>query len=177
MAWCRPGDKPLSKPMMVRLPKHICVTRPQWVKYVYSRQTCMSFMVRYNFASLERGNYRTALSNIDASNSETFPYSKHIMHVDGDVPLNLSQCTLAGPVYTGMPLECHWLIQCTLGYHWATQRILAGYTGTPLEKLSWNSPHWNATGKTLTFSVYTGTPLDGLWRPTHAPTHIVKHAE
>ena len=32
MAWCRPGDKPLSEPMMVRLPTHICVTRPQWVK-------------------------------------------------------------------------------------------------------------------------------------------------
>ena len=32
MAWRRPGDKPLSKPMMVRLPTHICVTRPQWVK-------------------------------------------------------------------------------------------------------------------------------------------------
>ena len=56
--------------------------------------------------------------------------------------LTLSQCTLAGPVYTGMPLEC----QCTLGYHWATQRILAGYTGTPLEKLSWIRPHWDATG-------------------------------
>ena len=32
MAWRRPGDKPLSKPMMVSLPTHICVTRPQWVK-------------------------------------------------------------------------------------------------------------------------------------------------
>ena len=29
MAWNRPGDKPLSEPMMVRLPTHICVTRPQ----------------------------------------------------------------------------------------------------------------------------------------------------
>ena len=36
MAWRRPGDKPLSEPMMVRLPTHICVTRPQWVKlYTY----------------------------------------------------------------------------------------------------------------------------------------------
>ena len=25
MAWCRAGDKPLSEPMMVRLPTHICV--------------------------------------------------------------------------------------------------------------------------------------------------------
>ena len=32
MAWRRSGDKPLSGPMMVRLPTHICVTRPQWVK-------------------------------------------------------------------------------------------------------------------------------------------------
>ena len=31
MAWRRPGDKPLSGPMIVRLPTHICVTRPQWV--------------------------------------------------------------------------------------------------------------------------------------------------
>ena len=32
MAWRRPGDKPLSQPMMVSLLTHICVTRPQWVK-------------------------------------------------------------------------------------------------------------------------------------------------
>ena len=65
------------------------------------------------------------------------------------------------------------------------------YTGMPLEKLSWNSPtlechlrnlvefapHWDATGETLTFAANTGTPLEGLWQPTHAPTHIVKHAE
>ena len=32
MAWRRPGDKPLSEPMMVNSLKYICVTRPQWVK-------------------------------------------------------------------------------------------------------------------------------------------------
>ena len=32
MAWRRPGDKPLYKPMMDSLPTHICITRPQWVK-------------------------------------------------------------------------------------------------------------------------------------------------
>ena len=31
MAWRRPGDKPLSEPMMIILLTHICVTRPQWV--------------------------------------------------------------------------------------------------------------------------------------------------
>ena len=34
MALRRPADKPLSEPMIVRLPTHICVTLPQWVKYV-----------------------------------------------------------------------------------------------------------------------------------------------
>ena len=39
MAGCRgdtPGGKPLSEPIMVRVPRHICVTRPQWVKCVNS---------------------------------------------------------------------------------------------------------------------------------------------
>ena len=31
MAWHLPGDKPLSEPMVVRLPMHIWVTQPQWV--------------------------------------------------------------------------------------------------------------------------------------------------
>ena len=32
MTWCRSDDKPLSEPMMIRLPTHssICATRPQW---------------------------------------------------------------------------------------------------------------------------------------------------
>ena len=30
MSWRRPGDKPLFETMMVRLPTHICITRPQW---------------------------------------------------------------------------------------------------------------------------------------------------
>ena len=32
MVWCRWGDTPLSEPMSVSLPMHICVTRPHWVK-------------------------------------------------------------------------------------------------------------------------------------------------
>ena len=36
MVWHRPGDKPLTELMMVSLLMHICVTRPQWVKYEYN---------------------------------------------------------------------------------------------------------------------------------------------
>ena len=55
MAWRRPGDKPLSEPMIVSSLTHICVTRPQWVntaskcpeiwrrycKYQVSQESCM----------------------------------------------------------------------------------------------------------------------------------------
>ena len=34
MAWRRPGDKPLSEPMVVSLLTHIYVTRPQWVNTI-----------------------------------------------------------------------------------------------------------------------------------------------
>ena len=33
MAWRRPGDNPLSEPMLVSLLTHKCVTRPHWVKW------------------------------------------------------------------------------------------------------------------------------------------------
>ena len=38
MAWRRPGTKPLSELMMVSLPTHICVARPQWVNTFRLRQ-------------------------------------------------------------------------------------------------------------------------------------------
>ena len=32
MAWCRPGDKPLSEPKMISLTTHLCIIWAQWVK-------------------------------------------------------------------------------------------------------------------------------------------------
>ena len=46
MAWRRPGDKPLSEPMVVRLPTHICVTRPQWVNCVAVNHWLLLFRKR-----------------------------------------------------------------------------------------------------------------------------------
>ena len=42
MAWCRPGDKPLSKPIMVSLLMYICVTRPQWVNTNKPSRLCIT---------------------------------------------------------------------------------------------------------------------------------------
>ena len=104
-------------------------------------------------------------------------------------------------------VSVHWLVQYTLECHWNATgwpSVHWDTTGPPSEYLqgtlehhwknlveTWNSPtlechwrnlvesgpHWDATGETLNFAAYTGTPLEGLWQPTHAPTHIVKHAE
>ena len=52
MAWRRPGDKPLSGPMMVRLPTHICVTRPQWVNEMCPLSTS-EFMNTYTYKFAE----------------------------------------------------------------------------------------------------------------------------
>ena len=90
--------------------------------------------------------------------------------------LTLNQCTLAGPVYTGMPLECHWLTQCTLRYHWATQQIEQGSLEHHWKNLIEIAPHWNATGVTLTIAAYTGTPLEGMQQITHTQLHIVKQS-
>ena len=43
MAWRRPGDKPLSEPMMVSLLTYICITRPQWVNSLLPGATYQYF--------------------------------------------------------------------------------------------------------------------------------------
>ena len=49
MAWRRPGDKPLSEPMMVRSLTHICVTRPQWInKVVFYKVGSACFAIELN---------------------------------------------------------------------------------------------------------------------------------
>ena len=52
MAWRRPGDKPLSEPMMVSLTTHICVTRPQWVKRVRLAFSHLQYQTHAEFSLL-----------------------------------------------------------------------------------------------------------------------------
>ena len=67
MAWRRPGDKQLSEPMMVKLPTHICVTRPQWVKVNYALLN-----VNYTNASMLVSSCKWKL-NIVESSTHTMP--------------------------------------------------------------------------------------------------------
>ena len=50
MTWRRPGDKPLSEPMMVCLLTHICVTRPQWVIVESVRRPQMDVFLLYAYS-------------------------------------------------------------------------------------------------------------------------------
>ena len=43
MAWCSPGDKPLSEPMMATLMTRICITPPQWIKQIWISITLYIF--------------------------------------------------------------------------------------------------------------------------------------
>ena len=63
MAWRRPGDKPLSEPMMVISPTHRCVTRPQWFNISHSvpnkQDWSQEMKMKYNTA--ECGSVRVYL--------------------------------------------------------------------------------------------------------------------
>ena len=66
MAWPRPGHKPLSEPMMVYLPTHICITRPQWVKWMLQErssvcpklaQSCWVFFIDFQYKLMTSGSH------------------------------------------------------------------------------------------------------------------------
>ena len=48
MAWCRPGDKPLSEPMMLSSLICICVTRPQRVNICFSMEWWVNMFISWH---------------------------------------------------------------------------------------------------------------------------------
>ena len=85
MACRRPGDKPLSESMMVSLPTHICVTRPQWVntvmpftqgRYLCSNNIFVCLFIFCYFFSLLGCVVWLQTMNI-GWNNETWCYTKH----------------------------------------------------------------------------------------------------
>ena len=64
MAWRPSGDKPLSEPMMVSLPTHICVIRPQWVKGTF-RLTLLSGIYACIYGILSNGQCQSPLLLLD----------------------------------------------------------------------------------------------------------------
>ena len=77
MAWRRPGDKPLSEPMMVFVPMHICVTRPQWV----NEFPCLCNYILHHVLSDEIASSASAatLKNTAEPRYKTSTWSRHVM--------------------------------------------------------------------------------------------------
>ena len=134
-------------------------------------------------SAIDKQNLLTAHSKVDAVR---WLNNLHFMIYGGDRQVDM-------PRWWYLPLpwaSVHWLVQCTLECHWNVTGWPSVHWDTtgktqlkqPTLECHWrdlveSAPHWDATGETLTFAAYTGTPLEGLWQPTHAPTHIVKYAE
>ena len=57
-------------------------------------------------------------------------------------------------------LECHWLTQWALGYHWVTFFITCGIHWNTTGKVVKTGPDWNANREILFTVAYTGTPLE-----------------
>ena len=70
MAWCRPGDNPLSESMLVRSLTQICVTRRQWVNAVIETGDKVSL-------------YRTLLKQLCHVQCEFGIFRKSTEHLSG----------------------------------------------------------------------------------------------
>ena len=78
MARRRPGDKPLSEPMVASLPTHICVARPQWVELIipfanFNGTTVEVWEWKSNFIQHFSGHLITYLYLDSPHNGPVFP--------------------------------------------------------------------------------------------------------
>ena len=122
MAWCRPGDKPLSEPMMVILPTHICVTQPQWVNNFISPIWC-SHLKSWFFSSGLKGTISISIeaSQISASIDNKY-MQKYRLHNVGEIVTQ---------IYVGKSGHHSWLVwimvRCVFGVNPLSQPVLTYY--------------------------------------------------
>ena len=145
MAWRRPGDRPLSEPMMVSLPTHICVARPQWVKGGYHvmppyhcRECCLR--TNTNWHSL-----RIAQHRID---SNYFVFVRCHFRISSQANTNVLKCSkhsywpcesilfvlrrITSPNVVSIRVSSYWFVshRCTFVSHRCTFAL--GFAACPL---------------------------------------------
>ena len=120
MAWRRPGDKPLSEPMLIILLTHICVTRPQWVngKIWWQSYICARICELCSFLCEKKHVIWIALVN--------FKYCK-ISNISGTKSQNLnvscSCCSHLCTIYWSKVLNWEW--RCS----WSSADNFIAYQG------------------------------------------------
>ena len=98
MAWRRSGDKPLSDPMLVSLPTHICVTRPQWVKQWRAGLKWIWHSLCPSWYTLLRARPRPA--NTNTGKPSCYPADQHVWFPSWLTSLYTSRCPRQGPSTT-----------------------------------------------------------------------------
>ena len=125
----------------------ICISQAVYmvIFWLIIQNWCVLIIPLYNWLQMHTYSLtyerKCLAGRLEFSNQKSLQYSHN-------PSLTLSQCTLAGPVYTGMPLECHrWP-----SVHWDTTERPSEYLQGTLEhhwkNLVETAPHWNATGET-----------------------------
>ena len=105
MTWRRPGDKPLSKPMMVSLLTHICATRRQWVKYINYH-----FFLHCTIYSLPVHMYRWCICIHFYRSIHIFVYYIAILPLVTNTPQNTTYWTLSClAIYSNLKLLINFL--------------------------------------------------------------------
>ena len=152
MAWRRPGDKPLSEPMMVSLPMHICVTRPQCVNKlppptIKPYGDFMKFYVNYfeaNFMDWCQGiSYIIALIWMSLDLSDDKATSYYLRHC---WPKSLSPCGVNRPHWVTkgnislmiFPPHFKWDGNFICSHTNVTEVIHTEVHGTTVELCCWN---------------------------------------
>ena len=128
MAWRRPGDKPLSEPIMVSLLTHICVIRPQWV----NSNSCCPFMY-YDFSYM-CDTVNTGLTNMSVVDCWQSPVEREYLCF----VVHFRHCLLPTSGETVSDGECHvyWLLSL-LWYHKACQTRCDIIAETELLRVLW----------------------------------------
>ena len=109
MAWRRPGDKPLSEPMVVSLPTHICVTRTQWVKMsiciVFKHTLEMNIHQCFTFDTPVSMKWRDVVfyDVSDVPSNVTLPTYCHMMTSWQTLSALLDLCAWNPPITDGFP--------------------------------------------------------------------------
>ena len=111
MAWCRPGDKPLSGPMMVSLLTHVCVTRPQWVQ---------TGLTSSHFCLTKIAHSKVHVANMGPTWVLLAPGGPHV----GPMNLAIWECSLARTTFLSFQDMHNRLPACPLGLETGMQWLM-----------------------------------------------------
>ena len=127
MAWRHPGDKPLSAPMMVSLPTHICIARPQWVKTSRSEENDRYFANdRFKHTYFKEKfpiSIQIAMNFVPNGSPGPWFNTKMTSHQyrkshGGDKMILRPSYLHNGISYTGLMPSLYWIGALTVSQHW-----------------------------------------------------------